>query len=291
MMLLALLLLSLNATAATNFVILGDSMGAFADDTMQRFCKGKTALNRAISGSLAAEWATVDGIATAVAYSMDEAECGTGCTATEAMKGGIAAEAEVAWLSVGGNDLMPRCASMTATALEEIVAAGVQRIKDTGFTGKVLLTSYCAPTVGFSLPGCTIADLMDRLASAFQGVADADPRVEFIDVRHACGASGAGQTPANGSQMTDKIHLTYAGYCDVWTLPAMQQFLGCEAASYDCRSVAGEHSGESGGPGANEDDEMATEVMVMIAVFGIVVGAILVFACLCRSKKEAPPRV
>merc|ERR1712032_1662348 len=101
------------------------------------------------------------------------------------------------------------------------------------------MTGYCMPQSGSD--GCTTPAKWTFVGAAVKAAADADSAVTFVDGANVCG--GSTSTWGNKRYFADAIHLNNQGYCKMFTQPKVQEFFGCEDATYDCESLTCDISG------------------------------------------------
>lgn len=205
---------------AADILLLGDSFAEFMGSLADDLCEGRTASNQGIGGTEATDWSDEENGLMAEAF----ASGGSGVS--------------VAWLSVGGNDLLNTGCTIEASELDARLQAAIDTALAEGPAGlKILLTGYCEPTEEFD-EGCPgglsfHVGLQDALVRA----ADNNDEVTMIDIRGYCGGNSAEDEYSDPAFMVDPIHLNGKGYCKVLTDDAVQTFLGCEEATYDCEEV------------------------------------------------------
>jgi lysophospholipase L1-like esterase len=247
-----MLIVAVAEVAAQSKVLqIGDSWGGYAGQTLATYCSGSTLVNKAVSSATASEWG---------AGSMCPAsEPSSSCSATTAFAAIEGATHVV--ISVGGNDFLDFAGcSMDQATLTSKVTSAVNAVRAAAPSGiKIILVAYCTPTK--AVGDCTIAE-MPTLNAGIKAAADAAADVTFIDSHASCGGSNTAFSP--GTHHVDSIHLNAKGYCEVWTIPAMQTALGCAAKTYDCASVAGtavEGSENQAGGHAESKEEEETPVL------------------------------
>jgi len=258
--------------ANPNVLMLGDSSGEFAGDSLVNFCAGATVVNRAISGTTAVQWGAAGGGTSCEVGSGCCSDGGGSCQASNAFSATYGTGYTHVWIGLGGNDFLeaPGCA-MSPTELETHLRAVVREVKTAatgaGLSGiQIFATGYCQaiePVGSCSTPETGAA----TISQAWAVVAAAEPNVTFVDSLDKCG--GSASTWSSGDYHVDNIHLNNRGYCRVWTMPAVQLLLGCGAASYDCEVVdplysASQHdvadSAGNGGVASSEGDTSSDEM-------------------------------
>lgn len=232
-------------------------MGEYAAKNLESFCKGSTVYNAAIGGTTAVQW-TGDGHLDALGT--------TKCGGTP----------DYIWLSVGGNDVLNTGCGDTEdqASITAKVTASINAVKAKAPGVKILMTGYCMPQSAErrlfdeSESGkhdrrlaCTSPANFAMLGNAIKAAAEAYSMVTFVDGTTACGGSKTAWS--NKRYFADAIHLNKQGYCKMFTPPKVQEFFGCETATYDCESLScattgfGSHSCGDGGmtecPGCMEN--------------------------------------
>jgi len=220
MMTLALLTGMAAYAAGADIMVLGDSWAEMSRTWVGALCKGKTSVNRGVGGSTAAEWTA--GSCTRFAYKKKT------CSATDAFSNKYGSGYTNMWLSVGGNDYTQTGCALTKANLQAKVTAAINTVKAAAPAGmKILMTGYCVPSKSLS-PKCGKAQFA-ILSAAIKAAAAADSSVTFVDISNACGANPATDTWSDNKYFSDAKHLNQAGYTHVFSLPAIQSALGCEA--------------------------------------------------------------
>lgn len=227
--------------APPNILLLGDSWAEMAGDHMSQFCKGASYTNFGIGGTMAEQWGALGGGRRCIAH--DDPPCcgdwdgmGSSCRATDGLSKGNFTHA---WLSVGINDYQYSDCDVRSDELSSIgvhVTGAINNIREAAPAElKIVVTGYCQP----SEPICERADSPADFAAFQRSLGQAvgafnDSSIIFVDSLGACG--GSASESSSSAFMYDAYHMNCKGYCATWTMPAVQQALGCQPDSYDCSS-------------------------------------------------------
>ena len=211
---------------------IGDSWTELSAQSLATFCSGATVVNRGVSSSTALEWAS---------GSSCPAGGGSTCSMADAFSSAHGSGYTHAIVSIGGNDFLDtQGCGMSAAELASRVTSVVNALRAAAPAGiQIILVGYCTPTGPYA--DCATPALVANLNSGIAAAAAAAADVTYIDGTAACGGSTSAFSP--GTYHIDPIHLNSKGYCNVYTMPAMQAALGCAAAAYDCAIPARIDSG------------------------------------------------
>lgn len=213
-------------------LVIGDSSGAedFAKDSLRNSCSGALVVNRARSGSRAAEWAVDAG--SILTLALDEGHDSTHV-----------------WIGLGGNDFLDSCAEIydddvasradrldaKMDSIAKDIAKVVHQVQAKLPNAKIVATGYCQPRsdVG-EFSGCDIAAAdVAKLAQTWRKVNAqlGGNVVTFVDTLSQCG--GSATSFSNDDHMHDSIHMNDKGYASMWSRCDVQEALGCAAPSRD----------------------------------------------------------
>jgi len=206
----------ISSSAATNILIVGDSIGQYLEDTfLEELCIGSNVCNAAIGGTTAEQWAN---------YGSDIVqECNDEFDYWD-----------VVYISVGGNDGLLSGCTITADELGSRLQVAVTNIMDVAPGAlKYLLLGYCSsPIQSTDFSGCDLA----KMSEALDSLDTEDGLVEVIDSVEVCG--GSATTNSEEKYFADPIHVNNNGYCMMFSQPAVQTALSCsEISSMDCETL------------------------------------------------------
>jgi len=226
-----------SATASKNIFIAGDSMGEYSAQVLESFCKGATVYNGAVGGTTAVQW-TGSGD---MQDSLGSQKCG--------------GKPDYIWLTVGGNDVLNTGCGDTETkeSITAKVTATINSVKAKAPGVKILITGYCMPNSAEarrlfgnekmqagnrSTPrrlACSSPAKFTFIGDAVKAAADDDAMVTYVDSTEACG--GSKEKWSDKRYFADAIHLNNQGFCKVFSQTKVQEFFGCEAATYACETL------------------------------------------------------
>ena len=219
--------------AQPTVLMIGDSSGSYAGQSLEDFCEGVAVRNHAIGGTETGNWRSTE-INDAI----------LGCSSYTHV-----------WIGLGGNDVFTSAGCNLAQATLE---SRLQRVVDDvisamGASVKIFATGYCVPdsNAGNCPDDATMLSAAAMIQDAWTAIAAANPSVSFFDGALACDAPSTSSF-SPGTHHVDAIHANNKGYCRTWTMPALQTYLGCGVVSYDCDSVA--TSPDGGVRGGNADN-------------------------------------
>ena len=231
----ALLLGVLSGVMSQPAVIqMGDSWTELSATTLATFCKGATTVNRGVSSSTAAQWAASG------TNNCPSPEMNRNCDFTNAFSAAYGTGYNRAVVTLGGNDFLEveGCAE-PYTTIQTKVTNAINALRAAAPAGiQIMLIGYCTPREAYAgCAGASNAAPSQALNQGIKAAADSMTDVTYVDAGDVCGAHGTTQW-SPGQYHADAIHLNTKGYCKVWTLPAVQAWLGCEAATYNCDTPA-----------------------------------------------------
>jgi len=199
-------------------------MADYSDNILTKSCSGKSAVNLGVSGSTAHEFFT------------GEAET-EGCIYTEVCSAEAAFDPEYgsgythAWLSVGGNDwLMSECDTDIEPTLEEDIGGVIDSVfkESPNKNLKLLITGYAyvSEPAGDCPEG---EEKVERLQNTIQkAVANNSNSESILFVEATLELFGGSNNKYSDKKwFADAIHLNKAGYNKLFSLPEIQDFLGC----------------------------------------------------------------
>ena len=217
------------ACAQPTILMIGDSSGSYAGQSLAAYCDGATVMNRAEGGTTAAQW--------------------TSSKITEAISG--CSTFTHVWIGIGGNDLFAASCTMTQTTVESRIQTMINDLKAkmaaVGYGAndyKIFATGYCVPASNDECPDdATLLSGIATLQGAWAQIATQNSEVTFFDSALACAAPDM-NTFSPSTHHVDSIHFNDKGYCSTWTNSAIQTYLGCgqPTSPYSCDSIPSPYS-------------------------------------------------
>lgn len=215
------LFLPLQVATAGNVLIVGDSIAEFAGKAIEDFCRGATTNNAGIAGTTTTHWQGSD-----VLSPIGTQQCG--------------GTPDYIWLSIGGNDVLGDawgCDNADDVLAAKLIAS-IEAVKAKAPSAKLVMTGYCMPADVPPVGPDSSCNTPEKLNSMMAVLKHAAERIgaTFVNSVTACG--GSSTSWSNKKYFQDPIHLNNRGYCKLFTQSEVQAAFGCQAANYDCDSVA-----------------------------------------------------
>lgn len=236
-------------------LILGDSWGDFVDNPRPKglgtnqFCESQTVYNNAVGG----QTASVLG--------------GDFASQTE---GVVPAEITRIWLTIGGNDFLNACQTITMSEIKTRVQNVVDQVVTTFPNAQIAMTGYTTPPCASD---CWTPTRSSDLANVYSQLSN----ITYFNIQGWVGGSGAG-SPSDSKYYQDCIHLNDAGYIKIFNGTTLGNFL-CESGGFSTTLTPASSS--------NDNDGDNDSAMVPI-IIGVGIGVILVIAAavyLLKKKK------
>jgi hypothetical protein len=205
----------------TVIVGLGDSFVEFSGQALELFCAGCKYINKGVGGTTTEYW--------------NQAKLAE--VAQEALSMGH--DVTHIFFNIGANDWMEKykCSSEAASGpLMNDISAVMANVRSLIPPHIQIVTFGYGQTKGAAREGVTPQSTVD-LNAGIRKAAEANG-ITFISALDLVGSGGAtAWTPEEEQTHIDIMHLSYKGYCQVFTSPSVQAFFGCAPSQYDCNSL------------------------------------------------------
>ena len=231
--------------AASNILLLGDSMAELSYNYVSGACPNSKVVNSGVSSSTAAEWAA----------SSTNCPAGGGASCSAATAFAAAPQTTHVWLSVGGNDFLDGGCLGDATSLQSLTTTIQNAITTVraavGSQVKIVMTGYCIAKMPLSEFGgnCGTRAALNALNTAVGQATVGLANVEYVDASYFCGATATSYS--DPAFFLDAIHLNQLGYCTVFTEPGVQTALSCSGGTSVAACTSATVPQQGGGAGSS----------------------------------------